>query len=379
MAQRTLKKLQYDGSDVVVEVANRDGNGNVITSTYATQSALTTGLAAKQNTLTAGTGITINSSTVALQTASASQLGGIKLGTGLTITNEGVVSVTSALWSGIQNKPFVSISKTGDDRDFTVSDDESRLYINGDKWATKAHVADTYVSKTLYENFINYTLPTNYQTKITTSNKISYDCISGVPTKLSQFSNTETGFITKAVTNLENYYKKTETYTQAEVNALVEAINSFDIVILSSGINLPTAGAGYKNKLYFKEEQQSTDNYYSEWVCINDSGLDPVVEGWHWEKIGSTKVDLANYLNSSSNIANNVIVIGDGGSSRKVKGSGYTIATSISNSDTSVPRNSAVYSALAGKQATLTAGNGITISSNTIASVITATDVTLNY
>lgn len=43
-----------------------------------------------------------------------------------------------------------------------------------------------------------------------------------VPTKTSQISN-DSGYITKDVNNLTNYYKKTETYTQAETNTLLNA------------------------------------------------------------------------------------------------------------------------------------------------------------
>jgi hypothetical protein len=41
-----------------------------------------------------------------------------------------------------------------------------------------------------------------------------------IPTKVSDLSN-DSGFITNAVNNLTNYYKKTETYTKAEVDTLI--------------------------------------------------------------------------------------------------------------------------------------------------------------
>lgn len=41
----------------------------------------------------------------------------------------------------------------------------------------------------------------------------------GIPTKVSDLTN-DSGFVTSDVDNLSNYYKKTETYTKAEVNAL---------------------------------------------------------------------------------------------------------------------------------------------------------------
>ena len=44
-----------------------------------------------------------------------------------------------------------------------------------------------------------------------------------VPTKTSDLTN-DSGFITNSVSNLANYYKKSETYTQGEVNSLLSAI-----------------------------------------------------------------------------------------------------------------------------------------------------------
>lgn len=44
-----------------------------------------------------------------------------------------------------------------------------------------------------------------------------------IPTKTSDLTN-DSGFITNSVSNLTNYYKKSETYTQGEVNSLLSAI-----------------------------------------------------------------------------------------------------------------------------------------------------------
>ena len=44
-----------------------------------------------------------------------------------------------------------------------------------------------------------------------------------IPTKTSDLTN-DSGFITNSVSNLANYYKKSETYTQGEVNSLLSAI-----------------------------------------------------------------------------------------------------------------------------------------------------------
>lgn len=44
-----------------------------------------------------------------------------------------------------------------------------------------------------------------------------------IPTALSAFTN-DTNFITNAVNDLVNYYKKSETYTKSEVNDLISGI-----------------------------------------------------------------------------------------------------------------------------------------------------------
>jgi len=49
-----------------------------------------------------------------------------------------------------------------------------------------------------------------------------------VPTKTSDISN-DSGFITKAVNDLTNYYKKSETYTQTEIDNKISAIPKFAI------------------------------------------------------------------------------------------------------------------------------------------------------
>lgn len=89
-------------------------------------------------------------------------------------------------------------------------------------------------------------------------------------------------FITRSVDDLVNYYKKSETYTQSEVNNLIGAIQQFHYEIVQT---LPATGA--TNILYLvpKSESQTT-NYYDEYVYANNN----------WEKIGDTEIDLSNYV-----------------------------------------------------------------------------------
>lgn len=377
--QRTLKKLQWNGSDVIVEVANRDGSGNVITSTYATQSALTTGLNGKEPTVTLGTGLERRSGatqTYDLKIASDSALGGIKVGSGLSITSAGVLSVGEAgsvAWSNVSSKPFASLSS-----DFSVS--SNTLSINSTTWATKAFIADNYVSLTTYNAFVNTTAPATYHPKIDSDHKLAYSLLSGAPSKVSDFTN-DSGFITKSVSDLTNYYKKTDTYTKSEIEALVNAVNAFEYVIAAE---LPTAGSSTMYKIYLiPSSHTATNNAKDEFITIR-SGTEGSYT-YSWEQIGSTTVDLSNYVSASANLPSNEILLGNG--TKTAKTSSKTIATgNLANSSSTIPTSDIVYAAVGAKQNTLTssnAGNGISITTSngvqTIASVITATDVTLTY
>ena len=112
------------------------------------------------------------------------------------------------------------------------------------------------------------------------SNRWSDAFILNKPTKLSDFSN-DTGFITSTVDNLTYYYKKSETYTQAEVNALIGSIVTISFLVVQT---LPQTGEA--NIIYLvPADEPNPDNIYEEYIYVNDN----------WEMIGTTKVDLSNY------------------------------------------------------------------------------------
>lgn len=48
----------------------------------------------------------------------------------------------------------------------------------------------------------------------------SYASMGDIPTQTSQLAN-DSGFVTNAVDDLENYYKKSETYTKSEINSAI--------------------------------------------------------------------------------------------------------------------------------------------------------------
>ena len=100
-----------------------------------------------------------------------------------------------------------------------------------------------------------------------------------IPAKTSEITN-DSGFITKAVIDLVNYYTKSATYSKDEVNALVSAIPKFAISVVSS---LPTSNIS-ATTIYLLSGG-SGSNLYTEYIYANNK----------WEILGSQTVDLTGY------------------------------------------------------------------------------------
>lgn len=102
-----------------------------------------------------------------------------------------------------------------------------------------------------------------------------------IPSSLSAYTN-DAGFIDSTVNNLLNYYKKAETYTQAEVNALISAIVTLNILVVQT---LPTQDISTTTIYLVPKATAETQDVYDEYIYVNNA----------WEHIGSTQVDLSNY------------------------------------------------------------------------------------
>lgn len=89
-------------------------------------------------------------------------------------------------------------------------------------------------------------------------------------------------FITASVDNLTNYYKKSETYTQAEVNTLIGNLKTIQIQVVQT---LPATGQS--NIIYLVPKTGSTTGSYTEYIWVADTSS--------FEEIGDTDVDLSNY------------------------------------------------------------------------------------
>lgn len=102
------------------------------------------------------------------------------------------------------------------------------------------------------------------------------DIANGVIPDVSQF-------ITKAVDDLVHYYTKEETYTQAQVDSLIGAINQFKFEIYPSLTDVTNPQG---NVLYLIGPSGSGTDRYEEYVYASGA----------FTKIGDTSIDLSEYL-----------------------------------------------------------------------------------
>ena len=94
----------------------------------------------------------------------------------------------------------------------------------------------------------------------------------------------DAGYITNAVNDLANYYKKTETYTQAEINSLISNFGWFEVVSTLPVSDIKT------NIIYLLWPTWTGADKYEEYIYYNST----------WTKIWDTSVDLTNYFNTST-------------------------------------------------------------------------------
>ena len=95
-------------------------------------------------------------------------------------------------------------------------------------------------------------------------------------------------FITRSVNDLVNYYTKSDTYTRTEIQSLIGSIQGFSYEIVAS---LPTASSETLGKIYLvPSTDPQTRNVKDEYITIESSG------SYSWEQIGSTSINLENYV-----------------------------------------------------------------------------------
>lgn len=88
------------------------------------------------------------------------------------------------------------------------------------------------------------------------------------------------------VTDLANYYTKSQTYSQSEIDNLIGAITEFEAVVTTE---LPTASESTMKKIYLIPSAGEGQNSKDEYITWLDGDV------YKWEKIGSTDISLDGY------------------------------------------------------------------------------------
>lgn len=100
-----------------------------------------------------------------------------------------------------------------------------------------------------------------------------------IPTKTSELTN-DSKFITRLVSDLANYYTKSQTLSADEINGMISAVPKFSISVVS---NLPTSNIS-ETTIYLVGGGSGSD-LYTEYIYTNGK----------WEILGSQRVDLTGY------------------------------------------------------------------------------------
>lgn len=107
---------------------------------------------------------------------------------------------------------------------------------------------------------------------------------SSIPTSTSEIRN-DSGFITATVSDLVNYYTKSQTYTQEEINSKISEIPKFSIQVVNE---LPTQDISNTTVYLLRWDSPESQNLYTEYIHV----------GEQWEKLGEQSVDLSGYYTS---------------------------------------------------------------------------------
>lgn len=162
-------------------------------------------------------------------------------------------------------------------------------------------------------------------------NKVLATKISTIETNVSAAATTAGNAAASAAAiknDLANYYKKTETYSQTEINNKISAIPKFGITVCEA---LPDSNISKTTVYLLKSSKEETDNLYDEYIYVDSK----------WEKLGTQTVgDIAGLITRMTAAEANI----------------NQHTSSISTINTNLTK----------KQDKLTAGTNITISGATI-------------
>lgn len=145
---------------------------------------------------------------------------------------------------------------------------------------------ELYTKETVYKKLDNKYLNIDTQLSTASNNPVSNKAITTTTNNLSTLIN-------ETRSNLNNYYTKLQTYSQAEINALLDAARNGLFVPVAE---LPEPSADCIGKIYLIDATTTQEsNYKDEYICFYKQDT----EEYSWEKIGSATVNLDNYYTKS--------------------------------------------------------------------------------
>lgn len=171
-------------------------------------------------------------------------------------------------------------------------------------------------------------------------NKVVTERIGTIETNVSAAATTAGNAAASAAAvkkDLANYYKKTETYSQAEINNKISAIPKFDIKVCEA---LPDSNISKTTVYLLKSSKEETNNLYDEYIYVNSK----------WEKLGTQTVgDIAGLSQrmtaAEANITQNTSSISTINTNLTKKQDKLTAGTNITISGTTISAKDTTYSA----------------------------------
>lgn len=119
---------------------------------------------------------------------------------------------------------------------------------------------------------------------------------------LDTTTKTIVGAINEVVGDLaNNYYKTTETYSKTQVDQLIAGVSGLHFEVVSQ---LPTTDIDMNTIYLVPKQDVGTQDIYDEYICLDDTTTPAT-----WEKIGTTEIDLSDYVTDTelTNILNDYV------------------------------------------------------------------------
>lgn len=149
---------------------------------------------------------------------------------------------------------------------------------------TKLAGIATGANKTTVDSALSTTSTNPVQNKVLTAK------LSTIETNVSAAATTAGNAAASAAavkSDLANYYKKAETYSQAEINNKISAIPKFGITVCDA---LPDSNISKTTVYLLKGKKEDTNNIYDEYIYVNSK----------WELLGSQSLDLSGYATTEA-------------------------------------------------------------------------------